>query len=804
MSDIQNVIIDYEGRKIPKQLGRFPVSPTIFLGRENHTQKIHEKLCQKNNNLLLLVNGQGGIGKTTMASQYYFEYANRYSHLIWLVAETSIQDAIMYLALSLDIRFENKMAKTQKIREIIRVISTLRRPVLIVIDNVNDLKDLAENYRLLRQFHNTHILLTSRIERYEDIPTHKINHLTKETANILFKHYYKKFKEEEQSLLDAILKAIDYNTLVIELLAKNLHEFNNKLCENYPLQKLLEDIQEKGVLAISKSTKVRSDYKLTPSTLEDIIRAMYDVSALSEDEKQILSVFGTLSNNVIPLNHLILFLPNIEMLDMVLIKLFQKGWIDSNRKFKKYKTNPIISEVVKQQNSKRLDADTNSLVICLSNMLRYQTGTGYIEGVFKEIKIIVTYTETCINNSNTFDYNKSLLFERLGNFYKAYGNLDKSLNFMKIYFRLKQLFLNEKPENKHFKNGLAIAYTKLGEIYKIQGYLDKSLTQLQNAVKLFKELTESFPDNSKFKNNLVISYTKIGEIYRVLGNIEKAQEFFESRLVFDKKRYNKNSKNLNIKKSLAISYEKLGSTYLTIGNQNMALSLFVERLKLAKELFQDHQGNVGLKYDLAISYEKLGEIIMSLGNYERALFFFENDFKLSQELYDSFPSHIGFKSGLAIVFQRLGEVHLFLGNLNKSLAFFEKGKTLFEELHKMNPSNLGFTNGLAASYSKLGTIYTKLKKINKAINYLEWDLSLTKKLVKNSPNHVDFRNSLAVTYIKLGSLYGNIPVKRDEGIDYLISAIEIYQKLLRKNPKHVKFQVNYKVTVARLRKIIET
>jgi len=36
--------------------------------------------------LLLLVNGEGGIGKTTFASRYYHQYADEYAHVGWVFA----------------------------------------------------------------------------------------------------------------------------------------------------------------------------------------------------------------------------------------------------------------------------------------------------------------------------------------------------------------------------------------------------------------------------------------------------------------------------------------------------------------------------------------------------------------------------------------------------------------------------------------------------------------------------------------------------------------------------------------------
>ncbi|QHI39342.1 hypothetical protein IMCC3317_47520 [Kordia antarctica] len=798
----KNTIFDYGGKKIPKALGRFPVSPNVFIGRENSTKQIHEKLSSDvNQHLLLLVNGKGGIGKTTLASQYYFEYSEYYKHLIWLVSETGIKDAIMSLALSLDIRFQDNMAQLQKIREIIRVISTLKRPVLIIIDNANSLEDLDESYQILRQFHNTHILLTSRIEKYEDIATHKVAHLDEKTANRLFKHYYKAFKEEEQELLDAVLKAIGYNTLIIELLAKNLNKFNTDLRAHYPLQKLLKDIQKKGVLAISKSKKVRSDYKLLPATPEAIISTMYDISELSEAEKQILSIFAVLPATSIPLNDLEQFLPSIEELDIVLLELSQKGWIDYDKAFQSFKTNPIISEIVRVQNKDRLEDDTLSLVNLLINMLDYELGIGHIEGDFEEIKKVVSYAETFVYNFEVLNHNKTVVFERVGNFYKTYGNLDKALQFLEAYSKLAKELSESNPTNIDFKNSLAISYSKLGAIYTTLGNLDKALQFFEDEVKLFEELSENHPSDVVFKNGLAISYLKLGVTHTALGNLNKALAFFEDEVKLFEELSENHPSHVGFKNGLAVSYEKLGETHTTLGNLEKALVLFEDEVKLFEELSESHPNNVGFKNGLAVSYSKLGETHKALGNLDKALAFFEEYLELTKELSESHPSHVGFKNGLAVSYSKLGVTHTALGNLEKALAFIETYSKLRKELSENHPSHIGFKNGLAISYEKLGETHTALLNLDKALVFFEEGVKLKKELYESHPSHVRFKNGLAISYLNLGSLYVDKLNQKEKGIPYLQKAKVIWEELTTNFPSYVEFQNNYAWIIEKLKSL---
>ena len=62
--------IIYGERKIPKILTLPPFIPEIFEGRDDDLQAVNQTLFA-GNTLLLLVNGEGGIGKTSLAAKYW-------------------------------------------------------------------------------------------------------------------------------------------------------------------------------------------------------------------------------------------------------------------------------------------------------------------------------------------------------------------------------------------------------------------------------------------------------------------------------------------------------------------------------------------------------------------------------------------------------------------------------------------------------------------------------------------------------------------------------------------------------------
>src|SRR5690606_28192046 len=97
----------------------------------------------------------------------------------------------------------------------------IQEDFLLVLDNVNE--DL---FKFLSEFQGFkwHVLLTSR-DREDDgrSEIYGLQPLSPEAAKLLFKKYYPEESGENfEKLLDQLISAIGYNTLVIEIFSKQL------------------------------------------------------------------------------------------------------------------------------------------------------------------------------------------------------------------------------------------------------------------------------------------------------------------------------------------------------------------------------------------------------------------------------------------------------------------------------------------------------------------------------------------------------------------------------------------------------
>ena len=597
-----------DGRKIPKLLTTAPFDPPYFIGRDEELEQVRQKISS-GQNLLMLVNGEGGMGKTSFAAKYWLQYADQYRHLAFLYVGGGMTDALLSMRGALGLNFSEAMPSAERLRHLLQALANLDAPCLLVLDNANDPAELEQHFAALRQLPNCHLLLTSRVGEMADTHAHKIGPLPDNYPLQLFKHHYPEFRPDDEAQFWDIHRSTGGNTLVLEVLAKNLREINQN-DTFYPLAQLWQDIQSRQLLRLSEQAKVKVPWQgMEKNKPEALLAAMFDLRPLAPQALRLMSQFAALPPDNISFADLkSLLRPEApRQLSDTLTDLYRLGWLERHKvdsDTKAFKISPVVQEVLRHQQPD-WERDCLPMVNILVEELDFEKI--HLDN-YRHSTVFVRYAEAVVDALQAPDYDVARLCQNIGNFHAATGDLGKTLQAYQKMASIQTALLAAQPDSSDFKSGLGWANQFLGNTYSSLGNLSEALTFFEKMSSQFEALHKAYPQNVQFKNGLAISYAKLGETHTDLGDLPKALTFFEERSRLGKELHEAYPQNVNFKNGLAISYQFLGSTHADLGDLHKALTFFEKDIELSKALHEAYPQNVNFKNGLAISYEKLGSI----------------------------------------------------------------------------------------------------------------------------------------------------------------------------------------------------
>lgn len=342
---------------IPRLLtNNIPVNAEHIIGRAPELELISKYLAE--NKPTVLVNGIGGIGKTSVATKYVVEYGRNYKHIAWLTVPSDLVSAftndfnlLKSLHIEEDVKklIEGKQSDTA-FKFVLQKLNCLES-TLVVLDNANDLGDLLQHKSLFDSAHCRY-LITSRTQP-QDWTIVLIEHLPSDEAVKLFKNIAKYIQASDDDIKN-LLAQLFYHTLLIELVAKSAH------ASGISFDTLQKIISEKFIHdTILNKRKVETGkhgdslgINAKRATVENYIWLIFEnIADISDPAKEILKIAAVTSLGFFNeyLMERCVNYPSIEIdvcnnLDI----LVERGWLESGRIDEKpvYKMHPLIANVV--------------------------------------------------------------------------------------------------------------------------------------------------------------------------------------------------------------------------------------------------------------------------------------------------------------------------------------------------------------------------------------------------------------------------------------------------------------------------
>jgi tetratricopeptide (TPR) repeat protein len=651
---------------IPKEITPiYKIPKEDIVGREDDLKNLRKSLLE--NKKIALINGMGGIGKTTLASVYANEYYFEYSHIVWLTIENTLEQAIISnFSLINNLKIEN--VKSDIIVE--SCLNELRKlenekPNLLILDNAS--KNLSLYYDKLPGPPHWHTLVTSR-DRISPFYIIDLDFLNEEEAIELFKKYYKKYSDEE---VKEIVNKVELHTLTIEILSKSA-EKNHWNYENVM-----------NALSINAKTgiEVKHSGNKDIERIKSYIAGIFDLSNIGEKEIWLLKQFVALPNEWIKTDFLA-ELMQMESLDWKdeffsnLENLFEKGYLQKNEKLDSFKMHPVLSEVFLSKLIPSTD-DLKNLIDSIILLLSVDDTRDNPIDKFKYIlfgdSILKIFFESTLPEISTLQNNLSLAYKELGKYEKARDLLEKSLKLELDNFG------ENHPNVARCQSNLAVVLRNLGEYNKARDLLEKSL----------KSDLENFKEDHL---NVVASQSNLALVYRDMGEYKKAQELLEKALNSVMKNFGENHpKVATLQSNLSLVYQALGD--------------YINACDLLEKAFKSDLENFGEKHPKVVTRKSnLALVYKDLGDFERAKKLLENVLKSDIENFgEKHPNVATSQSNLALVYKEIGE--------------YEKAKELLENALKSDIENFGEKHpSVANSKCNLASVYYDLVNYKEAFN----------------------------------------------------------------------------------------
>jgi tetratricopeptide (TPR) repeat protein len=570
------------------------------IGRQESLEELHVQLQQKENLPTVVVNGLGGIGKTTLVRKYVSDYQKHYAHIVWIEQNSSLLNAFAFQQdLTAGKEFEQKDEMT-RFGLLMRFLESRQGTNLLVIDNYA-LTNASIDDQLLACLRDTrmrhwHVLCTSREDINGFIPI-RLGVLSEKKAMELFCAYVPK-EQIDETELRALLKLIDYHTLTIELLAKS---YQSSL-DLESLAQLTDILRQNALDAEELNKPIQIGDSQSEKRMYQHLDTVFSISNLDEKALYVLKQLAVLpALPIVGKDFLRWITPQDSptetnlptpaeqkaLYEKALFDLAKRGWLTyhKNKTFEMHrlmqmfllrKCSPTFAdcETLFDSFEKLLDVDkVNAHPLAHQWLLEY--GEALLAGIhFDEKSMHKADMETRLARL----YNVLGIYSQAERWYEASQNS------------------TEKAVGKQHQE-YAIRLNNLANLYYVQGKYAKAEPLYQEALQIDKEtIGIKHPHYATRLNNLA-------SLYYIQGKYAEAEPLYKEALQIGKETIGKQHHDY------AIHLNNLAALYEAQGKYAEAEPLYKETLQIDKETigikhphYASHLNNLAGLYDVQDRY----------------------------------------------------------------------------------------------------------------------------------------------------------------------------------------------------------
>lgn len=589
-----------------------------LIGRGKDLERLN--LALEKSRRLILVNGIGGIGKTTLASIYcHQEFCKEnYDIIFWLTINDSLDSwrNVFVNAFSKSTG-ASELPYPDRFGHILKHLKRFTGNNLIVLDNVQRTNDFKDIYNAINM-PNLRVLITSRVQ-FQYFPTFHLKELEETDCIKLFNKYCISFFDEESIV--SLVRLVKYHTLLIEFSAKVLSSH-----KHLHINTLIAQIEKADfgatpfgnteLYTFSQESRNRTLSEITPA---DYLIQIFPLIDLTEIEQNYLRFLSILPPIQLSINELCEYFDieqdvaiKNEFIE-VLSSLTCKGWLNeevvgNNNLY--YSCHSWVLYALREQLNPTYE-NCKQFVDKISKIGIWDSYTNYIDkqNLLPVLESILDFLSPDCKQVSDVAVGVSILAEAVGNFQLSLEYHQKALEIRN------KIFPPDHDEILAALSNIGLTYTYLGEYHKSYEFIAKVVQTNE---------TKLTPNDVR----LAINYNNIGLVCYHLQDNQKALYYHQKALhIYE----NHNPINLP---DIARSCHNLALTHKNLKNYDLAVELGLKSIELFKRDLGENHPNLGLAYKaIATFYYEKGEYANAKQNVEKSLNIFEHNKTLKHPRY---------------------------------------------------------------------------------------------------------------------------------------------------------------------------
>lgn len=576
-SDVQNIQlkIDANSQKIDSLEETIKIQSTIKLPRELNLIPDYNSMItydwdkfletvnfELNNKKLLSIFSEGGMGKTSFAKKYLKTFSD-YNHIIWITVDTSISNSFVFddiLLNNLNIKFSSQEEIEQRFKTILNHLNKIEGKNIIVVD-IQELQEDLISLRLLNSLSTWEKLILTR-NNLKTIPSLKLPKIDlKNAKKIFFDHCRKETTDDE--ILVEFIELIDFNILVIELVAKTIEH-----SLDLTLDQFLKSLKEQNLDDEEFQIDIDSIENNSSIRIFNYLIKKFSLTNLDVHQSIYLEFLSLLPSRDIVIEDIILingsstYKENKILISNMLNAFEKKGLVEFSIDRKRINFHKIVKEIILYNARKTLSPFLGNTFFISWLTMRIIEGRNNPVLSFRYLRYAQSILDSIKEKYRLNIYQPLIILENELLFsYRYYINSEKELD--------KWIDLSIRAEKHPMldKINLGIIYNNLGLAYAYTDY-EKAIIQFKKALDLF------MGNEIKFKSEVITTLNNISTVYLKSKNIVDALENFNKIQSFRQKH------NLYNDQHLVIEYRTLAESYKICGDIKKAIHFMDEGIKL--------------------------------------------------------------------------------------------------------------------------------------------------------------------------------------------------------------------------------